>query len=352
MEAGLESVGAAILQVLQGIGNLFIQPGSVLSLSSLGCALLAGVAFLAIRRRRRGRQLSFKLLVRAVFPRRILRHHSTALDAGYALFNIFVYGGIVGWALFSYQLVANGTAGTLAAAFGTMAPTLLSDFTVGAIVTAVSFLAYEFGYWLHHYALHRVPLLWEFHKVHHTANVLTPLTVFRVHLIEQWLFSYFLAISIGVASGIANYALGVTAYQYAITKTNIILVVFIHLYVHLQHTHLWISFRGIWGRLFMSPAHHQIHHSNAPQHYNRNLGSCLAIWDWMFGTLYMPARESEKLTYGVAADGRDTQTITELYLAPFARVGRYLAGLVYGPTAKSEPTLDPLPLPIPAPEKA
>ena len=82
---------------------------------------------------------------------------------------------------------------------------------------------------------------------------------------------------------------GDTTYQYALHDTNIILVLFIHAYVHLQHSHMWIAFRGVLGRIFVSPAHHQVHHSGNPKHFNKNFGSCLALWDWMFGTLYVPA---------------------------------------------------------------
>ena len=83
---------------------------------------------------------------------------------------------------------------------------------------------------------------------------------------------------------------GDTTYQYALSGTNVILVVFIHVYIHLQHSHMWIAFRGWLGRIFISPAHHQVHHSTNPTHFNKNLGSCLAIWDWLFGTLYVPSR--------------------------------------------------------------
>ena len=97
------------------------------------------------------------------------------------------------------------------------------------------------------------------------------------------------------------------------------LVAFIHLYVHLQHTHVWIVFRGALGRVFLSPAHHQIHHSTDPAHFNKNLGSCLALWDWIFGTLHMPAKEREKLQFGVAPAYADAHTINGEFLAPFGR---------------------------------
>jgi sterol desaturase/sphingolipid hydroxylase (fatty acid hydroxylase superfamily) len=279
----------------------------------------------AIRRHRRGRRLRLKVLMRALFPRRVLRHPSTLIDLGYVFFNLFVFGAILGWALLSYQTIGNGTTWILTAAFGQTAPTALPEFASRTLVTLALFLAYEFGYWLHHYLCHRIPLLWEFHKVHHTANVLTPLTVFRVHPADTWLFVNILAVVVGLTSGVVNYALGVTAYQYALSNSNIILVVFIHVYVHLQHSHLWIAFRGWIGRVFISPAHHQIHHSTNPIHFNKNLGSCLAVWDWLFGTLHIPAREPERLTFGVASDGRDAQTITEAYLSPVLRAAAHAA---------------------------
>ena len=109
---------------------------------------------------------------------------------------------------------------------------------------------------------------------------------------------------------------GDTAYQYALSDTNIILVLFIHVYVHLQHSHVWISFRGVLGRIFVSPAHHQVHHSANPKHFNKNFGSCLALWDWMFGTLYVPGKEREPLTFGFAGQP-DAHTVKGELVDPF-----------------------------------
>ena len=89
------------------------------------------------------------------------------------------------------------------------------------------FLAYELGYWFNHWLSHKVPLLWEFHKVHHNAEVLTPLTNFRVHPVYTWVFTNILAFSAAVANGFGNYMFGETAHQYALNDTNIILVLFI-----------------------------------------------------------------------------------------------------------------------------
>jgi sterol desaturase/sphingolipid hydroxylase (fatty acid hydroxylase superfamily) len=136
-------------------------------------------------------------------------------------------------------------------------------------------------------------------------------------------FANILAVSAAVANGFGNYAFGETAYQYAFNDTNIILVVFIHAYVHLQHSHMWISFRGLLGRVFISPAHHQVHHSTNPAHFNRNFGSCLALWDWMFGTLYVPAKEREHLSFGVEGHA-DAHTVKGELLNPLAAAAGHI----------------------------
>ena len=277
----MDAAWSYFLKVLGQVTGPFLSVGSVISLSSLACALCIAIVFIGMRLRRRNRPVRLKVIRRALFPRRIARHASTGIDVSYLIFNIFIFGAMFGWALVSFRAISGGTISLLTSAFGTPAATALPELATRALLTAVLFLAYELGYWLHHYLCHRVPFLWEFHKVHHTANVLTPITVFRVHPVDTWLFVNMLAVAVGAANGAANYALGITAIPYTLTDTNLILVVFIHVYIHFQHSHLWMAFRGVAGRVLLSPAHHQVHHSNNPVHFNKNLGSCLAVWDWM-----------------------------------------------------------------------
>jgi sterol desaturase/sphingolipid hydroxylase (fatty acid hydroxylase superfamily) len=75
-----------------------------------------------------------------------------------------------------------------------------------------------------------MPFLWEFHKVHHTATVLTPLTIFRVHPVYMCIFLNILALFTGLAAGVGEYLLG-SAHQYGLSENNIILVFFIYLHV-------------------------------------------------------------------------------------------------------------------------
>jgi sterol desaturase/sphingolipid hydroxylase (fatty acid hydroxylase superfamily) len=310
------------------LSKLLFSLGSHFSFTSLGAALLVATAFYAAQRLRRHRRVRIKTLMRALFPRRIIMSPSSHADLGYLFFNVFVFGIVFGWAVLSYQAITNGLIGLLVSMFGQPAPSALPVFVSRSIITLMLFLAYELGYWFNHWLSHRVPVLWEFHKVHHSAEVLTPLTNFRVHPVYAWIFANILAISTAVANGLANYLFGSTAYQFALADSNIILVVFIHAYVHLQHSHVWISFTGLLGRILVSPAHHQVHHSSDPRHFDRNFGSCLAIWDWMFGTLYVPSKQREKLTFGVTPDRFPAHTITGELFAPFVRAASQLRGVL------------------------
>lgn len=321
-----------ILYFPQKLARVFLSQGSGFSLTSLLAALAIAAAVIAWRRMRRNRPLRPGTIMRGLFPAWLTRHPSLQADIGYFAFSVFIYGIIFGWAVVSYKFLSGFVSDGLTASFGPVVPTSY-EFTARAIITLALFLAYEFGYWLDHYLKHRVPALWELHKVHHSANVLTPLTVFRIHPLDSVIFSNILAVTLGVANGVASYLFGKPIMSFSVDDTNVILVLFVHVYVHLQHTHLWIAFTGLAGRVFLSPAHHQIHHSNNPVHFDKNLGSCLAIWDWLFGTLYVPAKEPEPLTFGVKVGEADMHSFGQLAVAPVQRAAAHVVQSLRGEEA-------------------
>lgn len=310
------SLPAKLGALLEQIFSVLFQPGSVFSLFSLAAAFCVGVGFLAHRRRRRRGRVEPGVLARAVFSKRIALHRSTLADMGYFLINSLAIGGLIGWGCLSGAEVAKVTLAAFKTVFGPMAPAAAPDLALRAGMTLLLFLAYEFGYWLDHYLKHRVPFLWETHKTHHAAETLTPWTVWRVHPLDTLVFTNVLAIVVGVVAGAATWAIGRDAPVFAISGSNVLLVFFIYAYVHLQHSQFWIPFTGTPGKIFMSPAHHQIHHSNDPAHFNRNMGSCLAIWDWAFGTLEIPGVENPRLVYGVEQEGEDPHSVTTLLISP------------------------------------
>jgi sterol desaturase/sphingolipid hydroxylase (fatty acid hydroxylase superfamily) len=300
-------MAAAMVQLinfLRHAGNVlattFLSPTSSFSLLSLGCALGIATAFLMLRMMgKRRRRPKWRVLWRALFPGWLWRHASTRADLGFLILNTCFTGALVGGGLLSYGAVMRGTCAVLNRGFGVSTPHNLP--LADAIITLALFLAYEFFYWLDHYLKHRIPLLWEFHRVHHTAEVLSPLTVFRVHPVDSLIFANILALGMGVSGGVAHYLLG-GSQTVLLPSNNIVLLGFVLTTIHLQHSHIAIGFNGRLGHIVFSPAHHQIHHSIREEHFGRNLGSCLAIWDWMFGTLLLPDRVTQRLEFGADTD--------------------------------------------------
>jgi sterol desaturase/sphingolipid hydroxylase (fatty acid hydroxylase superfamily) len=204
----LERIAKGLIGIFHKLYDVLFSAGSQFSLASLFCALAIAAVFLSIRHLKRRGHIDPRVLWRALFPARNLRHASTKADIGYFLFNMFVYGGIFGMAGLSYQFLTNGILQGLVAVVGPVAPSTLPEFVQRAGVTLVLFLGYELGYWIDHLLKHRIPALWELHKVHHTAEVLTPLTTFRMHPLDTFIFGHILAMTAAVTNGLAAYAFG------------------------------------------------------------------------------------------------------------------------------------------------
>lgn len=317
----LDAAGQGLAHFGKTLADLFLAPGATFSLLSLGTALLVSAAFLVLRRKRH-RRLRLRALWRALFPKRIWRHASTRADIGYLLLNSFVTGTMVGWALLSGTAIRGGTVAVLTQLFGAPPAVVLPVWLASVLMTVVLFLAYEFAYWLDHYLMHRISWLWEFHRVHHTAEVLTPLTAARMHPVDSLIFANICAVIIGPVHGLMSYGLG-GAHEALLSGTNIILVVFLCATIHLQHSHIRLTFTGVWSHIVFSPAHHHIHHSDDPRHYNTNFGSCLAVWDWMFGTLVMPTAK-QRLNFGTGAAPEGPHSATGGLIHPFVQSAKII----------------------------
>jgi sterol desaturase/sphingolipid hydroxylase (fatty acid hydroxylase superfamily) len=160
------------------------------------------------------------------------------------------------------------------------------------------FTARDFGWFVSHYLFHRVRWLWPIHQVHHSADQLTLLTTFRFHPVEKLVFVFFQGCSLGTAIFIGLRVIDAPPGQ--IFYFSLPLIALISGPIGLfRHSHIWISF-GRWvSLLLISPAMHQIHHSDKPEHCHRNYGKYLAVWDLFFRTLYIPKR-NEKPNFGLS----------------------------------------------------
>ena len=145
------------------------------------------------------------------------------------------------------------------------------------------FIIEDFSRFFVHWLYHRIPFLWKFHSVHHSATVLTPLTLYRVHSVEYILNNCRGVFVVGLVSGIFMYCFNGTIGFAEVFGINLFNFLFNLAAANLRHSHVWISF-GYLEHVFISPAQHQIHHSRDKAHFDKNFGSCLAIWDKAFSS--------------------------------------------------------------------
>jgi sterol desaturase/sphingolipid hydroxylase (fatty acid hydroxylase superfamily) len=328
---------------LETAGAMLVSPGSILSIPAVAAALTIAACFLALRQKRRRGRVRWGALARAIMSRRVILNRSTGADLFCYFVNTFAISGLIGWGLVSGLTVSHATLRLATAAFGAPAATALPAWTLRAGITGAVFLGYEFGYYVDHLMKHKIPFLWEFHKTHHTAEALTPLTVFRVHPVDTLIFFDIVATTTGVAHGLFVYLAGRPLQIYALAGSNVLTVVCLLLLAQLQHSQFWIPLRGLAGRLVLSPAHHQLHHSADPAHYNCNLGSFLAVFDWLFGTLNLPEQRSPRLKFGVPQQGGDPHRVFALLITPFAGgLGALLRQTPQAETQEAASEPDPL----------
>ena len=195
----------------------------------------------------------------------------------------------------------------------------LSYAAVGLIFTLCYFVLDDFARFYVHRLMHKWEFLWSFHKVHHSAEVLTPMTVFRTHPVESILFSLRSIIVQGVAIGGFIFFLGDKADLVTVFGANIFTFLFNVLGSNLRHSHVSIYYWRPIECLFISPAQHHIHHSTAVRHWDKNYGVTLAIWDGLFGSLYHSEKDVQ-LSFGLK-QGKvsNNNSLYNLYFSPFLK---------------------------------
>jgi sterol desaturase/sphingolipid hydroxylase (fatty acid hydroxylase superfamily) len=196
------------------------------------------------------------------------------LDVFYMFFNFFlfslvVFNGVsnVGVALFNDFIGLFGLKNIVAFEIGTW-PVWLQLLTL--------FIVRDFVQWNVHRLLHRVPWLWEFHKVHHSVQQMGFAAHLRYHWMETVVYRTLEYIPLAIIGfGIDDFLL-------------------VHLFTiaigHLNHANIYLPL-GPLKYILNSPQMHIWHHAEElPEKYRNgmNFGITLSLWDYLFGTASIP----------------------------------------------------------------
>ena len=256
------------------------------------------------------------------FPSRIYRHSSAAVDFRFMAADILL-------ACLLYVPLYTGIRALSTKIMSALVVDRLSwepphslPPTAVLLAALVFLLLLDFvNYWAHVW-FHKSSVLWSFHQVHHSAEVLTPATANRVHPIENIIVAILQAPVVALSAVLYQNIVGPDRQFIMIGGITVIGFSLTLLGTHLRHSHIWFSFGPWLNRILISPAHHQIHHSIEARHWNKNFGAKFTIWDALFGTLYQPHRP-EAFRIGLPNGGMpEFTTVRQLYFVPFANAAR------------------------------
>lgn len=252
-----------------------------------------------------------------VFPKNVWLSNSALIDYALIFINSFVKLICIAPFLVYGLYIAFYTNEYLLQQFGYPEITLTKTQTLILYTFALTILN-DFFSFLIHYAMHKIGFLWEFHKVHHSATSLTPITQYRIHPVELLINNIRGIVIFGITTGMFDYWSNHAVHKMMFLGANVFSVVFLAFGANLRHTHIKLTYFNWLEYIFISPFQHQIHHSNDAQHYDKNMGSKLAIWDWLFGTL-LRSKQVDDIHFGLGgAEDRKYNTLSKNLIKPFA----------------------------------
>ena len=209
------------------------------------------------------------------------------LDAFYMLFNFFLFSLVVYNAVSDVAVLAFSD---LLARFGiqNLVAIEIASWPIW-VQLATLFVVRDFVQWNTHRLLHRVPFLWQFHKVHHSVEQMGFAAHLRYHWMENVVYRTIEYIPLAmIGFGIDDF---------------FIVHIFTLAVGHFNHSNLRVPL-GPLRYLFNNPQMHIWHHAKAlpAEHpYGMNFGLTLSLWDYLFGTACIPS-DGRDIELGFAGD--------------------------------------------------
>lgn len=185
-------------------------------------------------------------------------------------------------------------------------------------------LLMDYTFYVWHVLMHRVPLLWRFHMVHHVDLDLDASTALRFH------FGELIASVPWRAAQVAM--IGLTPLVFSVWQFTFLLAIMFH---H-SNIEIPIAWERRLNRILVTPRMHGIHHSIVREETNSNWSSGLTVWDWLHGTLRLNIPQRE-IAIGVPAF-RDPKLLTLRRILPMPFERQPYAWILPG---NGEPALHP-----------
>lgn len=153
------------------------------------------------------------------------------------------------------------------------------DVLPGWAVLVLAIVLLDFLFWLQHYINHKVPWFWYFHTIHHSQKEVNLFTDFRYHTLEYIVRHTILTVPF-LIFGLSY-------------PTAVYFVLFQTWFTRFYHANIRTNL-GPLRYILVTPQSHRVHHSIEPKHRDKNFGSLLSVWDFIFRTQYLGFDEYPK----------------------------------------------------------
>jgi sterol desaturase/sphingolipid hydroxylase (fatty acid hydroxylase superfamily) len=173
----------------------------------------------------------------------------------------------------------------------------------------ISFLLIDLLHYISHRLHHQLPLLWRFHRLHHSEKKLDALTSLLHHPFDV----------------ISSFVINVIGY---LIFDIPVIAIFYHscavlLHAPLSHIRLFLPerFDRVISMIFVTPNFHSAHHSLDFKESNSNFGIIFSFWDILFGTVAkISLSRLAKMKFGIELKQSPTSSSLKEYLInPFIR---------------------------------
>jgi sterol desaturase/sphingolipid hydroxylase (fatty acid hydroxylase superfamily) len=166
-------------------------------------------------------------------------------------------------------------------------------------------------FYFSHRLEHRVPVLWAFHKIHHSDENMNTSTWARDHFLQESWRAFFSIFTLGLIVDLDLSDAGKAALYSSVFL--MCLSMFYHSAIRVQLP--WLD------HVFITPRLHRVHHASDPEYHNKNFADALPIFDILFGTYYRPRKDEFPAT-GLGSEFPAPRSLLSAQFGPLIAVGR------------------------------
>ena len=179
------------------------------------------------------------------------------------------------------------------------------------IENVIAFILLDYGIYWWHIILHKMPLMWRFHLVHHTDLDMDVTTALRFHfgeMIGSLIYRSAIVFLIGASP------LMVLIYEIIFEAET---------QFHHSNTKLPIAFERLLNKIIVTPRMHGIHHSIVKRETDSNYATIFSFWDRLHKTICLNIHQNEIIIGVPAYHDANELTVGELLKMPFGKIKQW-----------------------------